>query len=61
MKYKKEKIKGFANTVSGKMKETAGKLTDNPKLKIKGGAQQLKGKAQMTSADVKESARKSLR
>ena len=53
-----DKIKGNANKVTGKIKVAVGKLTDDPKLKLKGEAQQLKGNAQKASAEVKDAVKK---
>ncbi|WP_179395837.1 CsbD family protein [Lacticaseibacillus absianus] len=44
--------------VIGKVKETAGKLTDNEQLEAKGKAEQLKGEAKDKAADLKKKAEK---
>jgi len=48
-----EKSKSLANKVIGKSKTAAGRATDNPKLVVKGLAQQGKGKAQQASGAIK--------
>jgi uncharacterized protein YjbJ (UPF0337 family) len=42
----KDKVKGAFHQAKGKLKETAGKLTDNPKLRAKGKLENLAGNAQ---------------
>jgi uncharacterized protein YjbJ (UPF0337 family) len=46
----KDKVKGTFHEAKGKVKEVAGKITDNPKLEAKGKAEKLAGKAQERSA-----------
>jgi len=42
----KDKVKGTLHEARGKVKEMAGKITDNPKLEAKGKAEKIAGKAQ---------------
>lgn len=49
----KDKAKGLANRAMGKTKAAAGRATDNPKLVVKGMAQQGKGKAQQAAGTLK--------
>ena len=42
----KDKVKGTFHEAKGKVKEMAGKITDNPKLEAKGKAEKIAGKAQ---------------
>ncbi len=48
-----DKAKGAANEAIGKTKAAAGRATDNPKLVVKGMAQQGKGKGQRIKGAVK--------
>jgi len=41
-----DKLKGALHRAKGKVKEVAGKLTDNPKLRVKGVAEKTAGEAQ---------------
>jgi uncharacterized protein YjbJ (UPF0337 family) len=50
----KDKVKGAFHRAKGKVKEAAGKLTDNPKLHAKGVAEKLAGKAQEKVAQVEK-------
>jgi uncharacterized protein YjbJ (UPF0337 family) len=50
----KDKVKGVFHQAKGKVKEIAGKLTDNPKLRAKGVAENLAGKAQEKVGQVKK-------
>jgi uncharacterized protein YjbJ (UPF0337 family) len=59
MKPTNEKVKGYANTMAGKLKGAAGSLKDDPKMEIKGKAQEIKGKIQVASANAKESIKQS--
>lgn len=56
----KDQIKGRVEQAVGKVKEVAGELTDNPKLKSEGNAQQVKGKVQSTYGDVKHDVAKQI-
>ncbi len=49
----KDKLKGALHQAKGKVKEIAGKITDNPKLKAKGVAEKLAGKAQQKLGQIK--------
>ena len=42
----KDRVKGMMDEVAGSAKRKAGELTDNPKLRAEGIAQQVKGKAE---------------
>jgi len=50
----KDKVKGTFHEAKGAVKEMAGKVTDNPKLEIKGKAEKLAGKAQGKLGQVKK-------
>ena len=50
----KDKVKGTFHEAKGKVKEMAGKITDNPKLEAKGKAEKLAGKAQGKIGQVKK-------
>lgn len=50
----KDKAEGALHQVKGKVKEVAGKLTDNPKLEAEGTVEKLAGKAQGKVGDVKK-------
>jgi uncharacterized protein YjbJ (UPF0337 family) len=49
-----DKIKGYANEAAGNVKQAAGKVLDNPKLKAKGIAQERKGEAQQAIGKAKD-------
>jgi len=49
-----DQIKGTFHEVKGKIKETAGKATDNPKLEGEGKAEHLTGKVQTKVAQVEK-------
>ena len=49
-----DKAKGAFHESKGKVKELAGKVTDNPKLQAKGMAEKIAGKAQGKLGQVKE-------
>lgn len=49
-----DKIKGVANEVAGKAKETVGNMTGSDKLKVEGLAQQAKGEVQKTVGKAKD-------
>ena len=53
----KDRIKGSAAQAKGKVKEAAGKLTGDTKLKQEGKSDQVKGKAQNTVGGIKDSLR----
>ena len=50
----RDKIEGALHEVKGKVKEMAGKITDNPKLTAEGKAEKITGQAQGKVADVKK-------
>ena len=50
----KDKVKGTFHEAKGKVKEMAGKLTDNPKLEAEGKAEKITGKAQEKISQVKK-------
>ena len=50
----KDKVKGTFHEAKGKVKEMAGKITDNPKLEAKGKAEKITGKAQEKIGQVKK-------
>ncbi|MBX9615455.1 MAG: CsbD family protein [Caulobacteraceae bacterium] len=52
-----DRIEGAAKTVGGNMKEAAGKLTGDEKLKAEGRADQLEGKVQNTVGGIKDAVR----
>ena len=49
-----DKLKGTFHQVKGKVKELAGKATDNPKLQAKGVAEKTAGKVQKKIGEVKK-------
>ena len=49
-----DKIEGTAKDLKGKVKEGAGKLTQNEKLQSEGRADQIEGKVQKKVGDVKK-------
>lgn len=54
----KEHVKGAADKASGAMKDAAGKVTGNDKLRAEGMVDKVKGEARETLGDVKDAARK---
>ena len=50
----KDKVKGTFHEAKGKVKEMAGKITDNPKLEAKGKAEKIAGKAREKIGQVKK-------
>jgi uncharacterized protein YjbJ (UPF0337 family) len=50
----KDKVQGTMHEAKGKMKEVAGKITDNPKLQAKGTVEKLAGQAERKLGDVKK-------
>lgn len=50
----KDKVKGTFHEAKGKVRELAGKLTDNPKLQAKGKAENIAGKVQEKVGQVKK-------
>lgn len=53
-----DKIKAAADKVSGQVKETVGKMTDNDKLVAEGKADKVKGEAKGAVEDVKDAFKK---
>jgi uncharacterized protein YjbJ (UPF0337 family) len=49
-----DRIEGAAKNMGGKIKEAAGKVTGDEKLKAEGRADQLEGKVQNTVGGVKD-------
>lgn len=54
----KDRIKGTAKQVEGKIQEAKGKLTHSDSDKIKGAAKQLEGKAEEQIGKAKDATRK---
>lgn len=52
-----DRIQGAAKTVGGNIKEAAGKLTGDEKLKADGRADQLEGRIQNTVGGIKDAIR----
>lgn len=52
-----DRIEGAATNMGGKIKEAAGKLTGDEKLKAEGRADQVKGKVQNAVGGVKDALR----
>ncbi len=50
----KDKVKGTFHEAKGKVKEMAGKITDNPKLEAKGKVENIAGKAREKIGQVKK-------
>ena len=50
----KDKVEGKFHEVKGTIKEAAGKLSDNPKLKAEGSAERIAGKVQKKIGEVKQ-------
>jgi len=50
----KDRVEGSATNLGGKVKEGAGKLTGDEKLKNEGVADQVKGKVQNAMGSVKD-------
>jgi uncharacterized protein YjbJ (UPF0337 family) len=53
----KDRIRGSAQQVKGKMKEVAGKVTGDRKIEGQGKADQLKGKVRSAVGGLKETLR----
>lgn len=49
-----DKVEGTFHNAKGKVKEMAGKITDNPKLEAKGKAEKVAGKVQEKIGQVKK-------
>ena len=50
----KDKVEGTFHDAKGKVKEMAGKITDNPKLDAKGKAEKIAGKVQKKVGQVEK-------
>jgi uncharacterized protein YjbJ (UPF0337 family) len=50
----RDKAEGAFHEAKGKVKEMAGKISDNPKLEAKGKAENIAGKAQEKVGQVKK-------
>ncbi len=50
----RDKAEGKLHEIKGKVKEKAGKLTDNPKLEIEGTDEKIAGKIQGDVGDIKK-------
>ena len=50
----RDKAEGTFHETKGKVKEMAGKITDNPKLEAKGKAEKIAGKMQKKVGQVKK-------
>jgi len=49
-----DKIEGSARDLAGKIKETAGRATNNPSLQARGQDEQVDGKVQKKVGDIKK-------
>ena len=52
-----DRVEGAAKNIGGKIKEAAGKLTGDEKLKAEGRAEQVEGKVQNAVGGVKDALR----
>lgn len=50
----RDQVEGKARKIKGKIKETAGELTDNPELEAEGKGEKLTGKVQEKVGQVKK-------
>jgi uncharacterized protein YjbJ (UPF0337 family) len=50
----KDKVEGTFHEAKGKLKEVAGKLTDNPELEAEGTGEKIAGKVQEKIGEVKK-------
>jgi len=50
----KDKVEGTLHEAKGNLKEIAGKMTDNPKLKAEGIAEKTAGKIQEKVGEIKK-------
>ncbi len=50
----RDKVEGKLHEAKGKVKETAGELTDNPKLEAEGASEKVAGKVQGKIGQIKE-------
>lgn len=51
---RQDKTEGALHQVKGKVKEVAGKLSDNPRLESEGAAEKVAGKVQQKSGQIKK-------
>jgi uncharacterized protein YjbJ (UPF0337 family) len=56
-----EHVKGAADTVVGKAKEVAGRVSGDKKLEISGKADQVKGAAHNAAGDAKDAVKEAAR
>ena len=52
-----DRVEGAAKNIGGKIKEAAGKITGDEKLKAEGRADQVEGKVQNTVGGIKDAVR----
>jgi uncharacterized protein YjbJ (UPF0337 family) len=57
----RDRIEGSAKQMKGKVKEAAGKMMGDTKMKAEGKADQIKGKAQNTFGRAKDAARDAMK
>ena len=50
----RDKAEGTFHEVKGKIKEVAGKLSDNPKLRVEGSVEKIAGKVQGKVGQIKQ-------
>lgn len=50
----RDKVEGALHVAKGSLKVVAGKLTDNPKMQLKGTAEKVVGKVQQKIGEVKK-------
>jgi uncharacterized protein YjbJ (UPF0337 family) len=50
----KDKVEGTFHEAKGKVKEVAGKLSDNPKLEAEGTGEKIAGKVQEKIGEIKK-------
>jgi len=50
----RDTVEGTFHEVKGKVKEVAGKLTDNPKLQVEGTVEKIAGKVQEKVGQIKK-------
>lgn len=55
-----DKIKGFANEKTGKVKQAAGRALGDPDLEIEGEAQEAKGETQQAIGKAKDAVKKAV-
>lgn len=57
----KDQMKGAGNEAKGAMKDAAGRVTGNDRLRAEGAADKAKGKMQKGMGDMKKAARDTLK